>query len=307
MDVGERLPCCIPATPHGVAVRGIPGGCPRRGGDHCPSRESTGRDRRRRALVIEREFVELLRRDTRRRRRTRRPGASWRLGRVPTGVVPALTSAARNGYAVETDVRWTSDNTAVIVHDEAARKGLVCTRPVRVSQTTWSELSKVCQSTPGPKDKKQYPISTSPRCDGGVGRDTWILGLRRGEGGSDLPTTAEILAAIRGNGLSQRTVVTSFNPDYLRAIHAAAPDLRLMLFTRRRIPVGELEKEHLWAVAVKSPVASKTYVGDLQHAGLIVVDWPLNEAGAWATGESVGADKVLTDYPNAYSEWLGQR
>ena len=102
-------------------------------------------------------------------------------------------------------------------------------------------------------------------------------------------------------------LVTSFNPDYLRAIHAAAPDLRLMLFTRRRIPVGELEKEHLWAVAVKSPVASKTYVGDLQHAGLIVVDWPLNEAGAWATGESVGADKVLTDYPNTYSEWLGQR
>ena len=43
--------------------------------------------------------------------------------KYPLQTFESLTSAADDGFAVETDVRWTSDNRAVIIHDEAATRG----------------------------------------------------------------------------------------------------------------------------------------------------------------------------------------
>ena len=57
--------------------------------------------------------------------------------KYPLQTFESLTSAADDGYAVETDVRWTSDNRAVIIHDEAATQGLRCDQPFHVSKTTW--------------------------------------------------------------------------------------------------------------------------------------------------------------------------
>ena len=66
--------------------------------------------------------------------------------KYPLQTFESLTSAADDGFAVETDVRWTSDNRAVIIHDEAATQGIRCDRPYQVSKTTWKELSEHCRS-----------------------------------------------------------------------------------------------------------------------------------------------------------------
>jgi glycerophosphoryl diester phosphodiesterase len=62
----------------------------------------------------------------------------------------------------------------------------------------------------------------------------------------------------------------------------------------------------LWGVAVNYKIASKDYISQLKKAGLVVVVWTVNEKDAWAKMRSAGADKVLTDKPRAYSEWLKQ-
>ena len=224
----------------------------------------------------------------------------------PLESLPALTSAARNGYAVETDVRWTRDDVPVIVHDEAARKGLDCTHPVRVGD----HLERAQQGVPVHPEsvgQEAVPDLHLPRRHGGVGCDPRLVGLRRGEGGPDRAATAEVPRH------DSRQRAERADGGHLVPPRVPACDPRggsgppTDAVPGSRLPVAELEKDHLWAVAVRSEIASKKYVHDIQRAGSIVVDWPLNEAGAWARGKSVGADKVLTDYPQGYSEWLAHR
>ena len=223
----------------------------------------------------------------------------------PLESLRALSSAAGHGYAVETDVRWTSDDVAVIVHDERASKGLMCEPPHLVSQTTWDVLREDCKSIPSQQNPEQYPIATyRAAMEELASIGAWVYVEVKVDQTPE--QEQEFIDVIRNNGLSERTVVTSFNPDYLQAIHAAAPDLRLMRFTTERLPASTLEDDQLWGVAVSSKIATKGYVRELQDAGLTVIYFLPNEAAAWATARSVGADKVMTDNPMAYSDWLAQ-
>jgi glycerophosphoryl diester phosphodiesterase len=218
----------------------------------------------------------------------------------------ALSAAAASGYAVETDVRWTSDQVPVIVHDEAATKGLECTRPVKVSHTTWQQLKDTCRSTPSRQDGKHYPIATYPEAMEAVAAANpaaWVyVELKVDRTPAQL---RQFLEVIRREGLSSRAVVTSFNRDRLKAVHKLAPDLRLMWFlgTTKASAPG-LASDGLWGVAVDSSIATKQYVKQLHQAGLVVIDYLLNEPADWARAKAVGADKVLTDNPTAYAAWL---
>lgn len=227
----------------------------------------------------------------------------------PLESLRALTSAAASGYAVETDVRWTRDDVPVIVHDEAATKGLECASPVNVSKTTWSELSRLCTSTPGPKDKRRYPIATyqdAMEALAAASSRAWVyVEVKVDQTPAQL---REFLDVIRREGLSKRTVVTSFAPNRLVAVHDAAPDLRLMRFLDSKpVPPQKLAIPGLWGVAIDPQIATRLYVRQLKSAGLTVVDYLLNEERDWAQAKSVGVDKVLTDNPQAYSAWLAHQ
>jgi glycerophosphoryl diester phosphodiesterase len=114
----------------------------------------------------------------------------------------------------------------------------------------------------------------------------------------------EFIQRIRSNGLSDRTVVTSSDLGRLAEIRKRAPDLPRLLFLSEQVPPSQLVREKLWGVAVRQDVASKDYVTKLRKAGLVVVVWTVNEEREWAKAKSAGADKVLTDRPRAYADWL---
>ncbi|HEV8163763.1 MAG TPA: TIR domain-containing protein, partial [Actinomycetota bacterium] len=68
------------------------------------------------------------------------------LEEFPHETQQAMTAAARKGYAVEADLRWTRDNKAVFVRDEAATIALECDGSFNVSQTDWETLNSNCKS-----------------------------------------------------------------------------------------------------------------------------------------------------------------
>jgi glycerophosphoryl diester phosphodiesterase len=221
--------------------------------------------------------------------------------KYPLQTLEALTTAADDGYAVETDVRWTSDNRAVIIHDEAATQGLRCDQPYRVSQTTWKELSEHCRSFT--KNQKDYPPATyASVMEGLASHSSWVYVEVKVD--QNAAQNEEFIDVIRSNGLSDRTVVTSNNLDWLAEIKKLAPDLPRMLFVGEQVPVSQLAEEDLFAVAVNHEVATKNYVTGLKKAGIIVVVWTVNEERAWEQAKAAGADKVLTDKPSAYAAWL---
>jgi glycerophosphoryl diester phosphodiesterase len=224
--------------------------------------------------------------------------------KFPLQTFESLTSAADDGFAVETDVRWTSDNHAVIIHDEAATQGLRCDQPYRVSKTTWKVLSEHCRSFP--KNGKSYPPATYANVmEGLAGFDSWVYVEVKADQNDE--QNREFIDVIRNNGLSDRTVVTSNDPDRLAKIKKLAPDLPRMLFIGEQVPVSDLVRGKLWAVAVNYDVATKAYISQLKKAGLIVVVWTVNEEQAWEKVKAAGADKVLTDKPRAYQEWLAKQ
>jgi glycerophosphoryl diester phosphodiesterase len=224
--------------------------------------------------------------------------------RYPLQTFESLTSAADDGYAVETDVRWTSDNHAVIIHDEAATQGLRCDQPYRVSQTTWKDLTEHCRSFT--KNGKSYPPTTYANLmEGLAAYKSWVYVEVKVD--QNAAQNREFIDVIRRNGLSDRTVVTSAEPGRLAQIKKLAPDLPRMLFISEKVPASQLADEGLWAVAVKSDIAAKDYITELKKAGIIVVVWTVNEEQAWAKARSAGADKVLTDKPSAYAAWLSKQ
>jgi glycerophosphoryl diester phosphodiesterase len=224
--------------------------------------------------------------------------------KYPLQTFESLTTAADDGFAVETDVRWTSDNVAVIVHDEAATQGLRCDRPYRVSKTTWDELNEHCRSFS--KNQQDYPLTTyAAVMEGLASHSSWVYVEVKVD--QNAAQNKEFVDVIRSNGLSDRTVVTSNDPDRLAQIEKLAPDLPRMLFVGEKVPVSRLAGEKLWAVAVNHEVATKDYVTELKKAGLIVIVWTVNEEQAWEKARAAGADKVLTDKPSAYEDWLAKQ
>jgi glycerophosphoryl diester phosphodiesterase len=222
----------------------------------------------------------------------------------PLETFQSLTHAADAGFAVETDVRWTSDGKAIIVHDEAATKGISCDDNYQVSKTTWKTLRENCTSTS--VRQKSYPLTTyDALMDGLSAYTSWVYVEVKVD--QNEAQNREFVDRISSNGLSDRTVVTSTDPDRLAEIRALAPKLRFLQFVSSRVPVSRLEENRLWGVAVKIDVATKSYVSELRRAGLVVVVWTVNEESAWQRARSVGADKVLTDRPQAYLSWRDQQ
>jgi glycerophosphoryl diester phosphodiesterase len=227
----------------------------------------------------------------------------------PLETLQALTSAAVGGFAIETDIRWTRDGVAVIVHDEAATKGLQCSRSVKVSKVTWKDLRKTCQSYPDKMHKgKRYPITTYAAAVEAMAAvpNTWVYAEVKVD--QTAKQTREFVRVIRDNGMSSHTVVTSFEPSHLAAMRKAAPDLRRMLFiSNKAVPVSTLKAEHLWGVAVDTHIATKSYLQQLHAAGLTVILWIVDEERSWKQARTLGADKVLTDNPAAYTRWLAKQ
>jgi glycerophosphoryl diester phosphodiesterase len=222
----------------------------------------------------------------------------------------AMEAAAAAGFSIETDVRYTSDGVAVLVHDEQATKGLDCGgRSIRVSETTWADLNRLCRSKPTAKDPARYRV---PRLDAtlegiAAASDQVMVFI---EVKTDLSSQRrkDFLAAPATFGLRERTVITSFNLDWLRQIRTVDPTIKRMLFVSGRpVPADSLKDEGLYAVAVDQGVASKQYIDDLRKIGAKVMVWTVNDPQQWATLMAFGPDILMTDYPARFKEWLSTR
>jgi glycerophosphoryl diester phosphodiesterase len=243
--------------------------------------------------------------------------------KYPHESLPALVSAAKAGDAVETDVRWTSDNVPILVHEDtigpAAKASidvpLACTGgPYVVAKTSWPVLSSRCRTIArASKDGRRYPIATLDETMKAIAAvpGARIFAEVKAEN-ETVPQTAMFLTIIEKYGMAKRAVVTSFFPDALQRVWAQTQadgvhiDLMLFLDTGKKLPpAAELSAEHLYAVAVPAATITAAYVRTLKAKGLIVIDWTVNTKAQWAAAKAVGANAVLTDLPGAYRATLG--
>ena len=170
-------------------------------------------------------------------------------------------------------------------------------------------LDEKCRSAAvASKDGKQYGIPTFAE---GVAAVAKIPGAEiyaevKVEQGAR--QNRHFVETIKNARMIDRTVVTSFDPEWLAEIRDEAEaqgegDLRTMLFISERVPAAQLAGQDLWGVAVRFNIISKAYVTELNDAGMKVMMWIVNTPELWQQADDVGADLVLTDKPAEYGTW----
>jgi glycerophosphoryl diester phosphodiesterase len=221
-----------------------------------------------------------------------------------------MEAAARSGFAIETDVRYTRDGVAVLVHDEKATRGLDCGgRDIRVSKVTWSQLRAACRTKPTSVDPTSYEVPrlhATLEAIAAASPTAWVIL----EAKTDLSAARlrELLAAPAEFGLADRTVFSSFDRPRLREIRDADADTRRMLLVSgEQVPAAELKADRLWGVAVEQGIADRGYVQALQAIGVRVMVWVVNDPKQWERANALAPDLVMTGYPAKYQAWLAGR
>ncbi|WP_375485335.1 protein kinase [uncultured Jatrophihabitans sp.] len=228
--------------------------------------------------------------------------------------LPALVQAAKDGYGVETDVRWTSDGVPVIVHDPTTRANLECTGgPYTVSSTTWAVLKARCHTPASASPNgRTYPIATFDDVAKGLQAVTGATLFAEVKVAQTPKQVSGFLAVLQRHDLIDRAVVTSLYPAELAKMRAAATPLgttlSLLQFVAdtRTAPATFRAAGVRW-VAVPADVATRAYLSSLRAAGLRSVVFTVDTPAQWAAARAAGADLVLTDVPAAYLRWLGGR
>lgn len=225
--------------------------------------------------------------------------------------IPAYEYAASVGAQVETDVRWTKDGTAVLVHDPGTTPGMECEGgDLKVEDETWSLLRDTCRSPAATsKDGKQYPIPTFDQAVSAVAKFPKAEMFPEVKVEQTARQVRQFVTILQSYKMTDRVVVTSAFPEELAKISAQATgdgveNLRTMLFVSgQRPPAAALAEQGYWGVAVKYDIISKSYVKQLKDAGMKVLVWVVNTPARWQLADDVGADLVLTAKPTAYGRW----
>ena len=141
-----------------------------------------------------------------------------------------------------------------------------------------------------------YAASTDKTAEQRTNADTIQFNV---DGTNPAEFETAVAAVIAEWGYENRVVVQSFDHRSLWAIRKIAPTVRLAALTRDDIPdfaaLADL------GAAIWSPrysVLAKSRVADAQQAGLDVIPWTVNDAGAVCSLRAMGTDGVITDRPD---------
>lgn len=227
--------------------------------------------------------------------------------------IPAFEDAARIGAAIETDVRWTKDGVAVLVHDPGTQPGMECEGGnYVVAEEDWPVLRDSCRSSAAAStDGKQYPIATFADALSAIAKTPGAEIYAEIKVKQSARQVRQLVGFLTNVRMVERAVVTSALPAQLSKVQAQAQedgvDLRTMQFVSgQEVQVGDLV-EGIWGVAVKADIASSAYVSSLKAADLQVMVWNINTPAQWETAVDAGADQIMTDKPAAFGAWFSAR
>jgi glycerophosphoryl diester phosphodiesterase len=223
---------------------------------------------------------------------------------APENTLPALVAAGPAGATlVEFDVRTTADGVPVVIHD-------------RTVDRTTNGAGAVWELTAGEIRALDAGSWFSPAY--GAVRVPLLTEVLDVLAGARLlleikpPATDEqvkvILAQVADRGLLGRTVVQSFDPQILRLVRDATPDVARGLL-RLRFEADTVELARELDVAYCNPAAADVLgdpatVAALIDAGVAILPWTANDMGRWPDLIRAGAAGLISDRTGELTGWL---
>jgi glycerophosphoryl diester phosphodiesterase len=223
---------------------------------------------------------------------------------APENTLPALVAAEAAGATlVEFDVRTTADGVPVVVHDRTVD------RTTNGTGAVWElTVDEVRALDAGSWFSPAYA---------GVRVPLLVEALDVLAGARLLleikpPATSEqvkvILAQVADRGLLGRTVVQSFDPQIVRLVRDAAPDVpRGLLRLRFEADTVDLARE--LDLAYCNPAAADVLgdpatVAALTDAGVAILPWTANDMGRWPELIRAGVAGLISDRTGELAGWL---
>lgn len=195
----------------------------------------------------------------------------------------------------ELDVRLSSDNQLMVVHDENLKR--LTTSQLRVSRTSASVLGKtILNGTKQGIPTLDQVVSACPSVK------HWQFEIKTEKTNPVFVT--EIHKVIEQHHLKGKVIVTSKHAGILRAFKRSFPEIPRGYVQEWPLPHGirtalKLKCDFL---CLNKSLARNSYIKKAQKKGLHVSIWTVNDADDIKRLYRYGADSLISDYPQAAHE-----
>lgn len=230
---------------------------------------------------------------------------------APENTLPSFVAAtATQAEVVELDFRTTADGVLVVMHDST----LLRTTDAAAGRVEEIPFVNLHQLDTGAWFSPRFRGTRVPTLAEAVD-----LILTRGR----LPllerksgTPAQCLAVLDAGGWRGRVIVQSFDWDFLRELHALAPDLALAALgpVRGDTPMERALCDEDLTVITQLGARTVVWSRDIdaegiraaRERGLRVFVYTLNDEEVVRTFVALGADGIITDDPGQVGKWVGR-
>jgi glycerophosphoryl diester phosphodiesterase len=224
---------------------------------------------------------------------------------APENTLPALAAAVLAGATfVEFDVRTTADGVPVVIHDRTLDR--TTTGTGHVWDRLWSDIAGL--------DAGSW---FAPAYAGiGVPLLVDVLDLLAPAGARLLleikpPATLEqvktIIELVAERDLLDRTVVQSFDPEVVRLVRSAAPDVRRGLlrlgFEASTVDLARELEVVCCNPSVADVLGDPETVAALTGLGIDVMPWTANDPAQWPSLTAAGVAGLITDRLGELTGW----
>ena len=208
------------------------------------------------------------------------------------------TGVYMKANGIETDIRRTKDGVLVLFHDNTLER--VTGDPRSVEECTLAELMELDVKKDGYTDKIVVFEDFLAKF---AFRDILFAIELKGEGVEE--ETADLL---RKYNLVNKTVVTSFQFDYLKRFHAYAPEFEFGLLTKEVTPELEAELLSLGATEI-CPRATLMSADDVERwhkMGFRVRAWGIKDEEIMKFAYDAGVDGMTCNFPDKLYEYMNK-
>ena len=224
---------------------------------------------------------------------------------APENTLPALAAAVRAGSTyVEFDVRTTADGVPVVIHDRTVDRTTDGSGHVR--DLTLDEIRAL---DAGSWFSPAYAGVRVPLLTEALDllrpRPELLLEIKPP---ATLDEVKTILGMVAERGMVPRAVVQSFDPEIIRRVREAAPDVRRGLLRLRfeadTVPLAIELGVVCCNPSVDDVLGDPETVAELIGAGIDVMPWTANDPGQWPALVEAGVAGLITDRAGELTGWL---
>ena len=225
---------------------------------------------------------------------------------APENTMPALAAAVLGGAThVEFDVRTTADGVPVVIHDRTVD------RTTDGSGHVWElTVDQVRELDAGSWFSPAYAGVRVPLLEEVLDLPAPAL-LLEIKPPATLDEVKTILGMLAERGLLDRTIVQSFDPEVVRLVREAAPDVRRGLLRLRfeadTVPLAKELDVVCCNPTVADVLGNPDTVAELIGAGIDVMPWTANDMDQWPALVEAGVAGLITDRAGELTGWCVAR